>query len=80
VLWTDCSDALEHPATGVIGPLAFGRTGAHSTQGFAVIAGPGIPRGDLGERPALDLTPTILSLTGHTPGAHLHGRPFVHRS
>jgi hypothetical protein len=40
------------------------RTGEHSSNGFAYVAAPGLQPADLGERSALDVTPTILHLLG----------------
>jgi predicted AlkP superfamily phosphohydrolase/phosphomutase len=79
IVWKDCADALEHPGAGLIGPVLYGRTGSHSTRGFAFIAGPGIPPCDLGERPAVDLTPTIVALLGHEPPAGIQGRLLLSR-
>jgi len=77
IIWKDCADALEHPGAGLIGPVSYGRTGAHSTRGFAFIAGRGIPPGDLGERPVADLTPTIVALLGHESPAGIQGRSWL---
>jgi predicted AlkP superfamily phosphohydrolase/phosphomutase len=77
IVWKDCADALEHPEAGLIGPVLYGRTGSHSPRGFAFIAGRGIPPGDLGERPASDLSPTIVALLGHKPPAGMQGRPLL---
>jgi predicted AlkP superfamily phosphohydrolase/phosphomutase len=74
IVWKDCADALEHPGAGLIGPVPYGRTGSHSTRGFAFIAGRGIPPGELGERPAADLLPTIIALLGHEPPAGIPRR------
>ncbi|WP_116999665.1 alkaline phosphatase family protein [Desertimonas flava] len=79
VLWKEPFDALEHPQAGVIGPVAFNRTGEHSSNGFAVIAGPGIGHDDLGTRSAFDLTPTVLALLGKEPDADLAGRAMMTR-
>ena len=58
-------DALEHPDAGTIGPYPLFRTGEHSSNGFAILAGPGVPAGvDLGVRSAHDVTPTIIDLLG----------------
>jgi predicted AlkP superfamily phosphohydrolase/phosphomutase len=76
-VWKDCADALEHPEAGLIGPVLYGRTGSHSTRGFAFISGRGVPPGDLGERLAADLVPTIVTLLGHEPPAGVRGRPFL---
>lgn len=65
IRWNDTLDALEHPAVGIVGPFPHARTGSHSSNGFALVAGPGVPMGvDLGQRSAFDLTPTILALAG----------------
>lgn len=60
--WSDPTEAFEHPRVGMIGPFPLHRTGAHSPNGFALIAGPGIEQQDLGTRSVLDLPPTILAL------------------
>lgn len=64
VAWRDCPDAIEHLEAGVVGPVPYGRTGAHAPNGFLLAAGRGIRAGDLGARPARDLTPTVVSLLG----------------
>ena len=63
-IWSHATDSWDHPKAGLIGPFPYRRTGGHSRKGFAVFAGPGIEPGDLGERNALDLTPTLLDLLG----------------
>lgn len=73
VVWRSAYDAIEHPATGIIGPVPFMRTGAHTPNGFLFAAGAGITPGDLGERPAEDLTPTVLELLGQPVPADLQG-------
>jgi len=77
IVWKDCPDAFHHPEVGLVGPIAYGRTGSHTPRGFALIAGSGIPYGDLGERPAADLTPTIVALLGHEPPGDMRGRPLL---
>lgn len=77
IIWTDAPDALEHPDVGVIGPFPFRRTGGHSSRGFAFVSGPEIETQDLGERHALDVTPTILALLGREPPPDLEGTPLV---
>jgi len=64
VRWEGAPDALVHPTLGMVGPVPHARTGGHSVRGFAYVAGPGISAGDRGERPAADLTPTVLDLMG----------------
>jgi predicted AlkP superfamily phosphohydrolase/phosphomutase len=76
VQWSRPVDALEHPAVGRVGPFPFRRTGAHSPRGFAVFAGPGVPRTDLGQWPAIDLPATIAALLGQRTPSGLDGRPI----
>jgi len=69
VRWQGAPDALLHPTLGLVGPVPHARTGGHSSNGFAFVAGPGIDPGDRGVRPAAALTPTVLSLLGsRAPG------------
>jgi predicted AlkP superfamily phosphohydrolase/phosphomutase len=77
VQWSHAFDALEHPDVGLIGPFPFRRAGGHTGRGFALFTGPGIPRADLGEHPAIDLPATILALLGEDPPSDLDGRPIV---
>ena len=77
VIWRDGPDAIEHPDLGVIGPIPSLRTGYHSPNGFAVLAGADIPAGDLGVRPVEDLTSTIVALAGGDPSHIGIGRPLV---
>ena len=71
VTWHGPLDALVHPDTGVIGPLAFPRSGSHTPNGFLLAAGAGIPRATLDERPGVDVAPTLLSLVGAPIPSHL---------
>jgi predicted AlkP superfamily phosphohydrolase/phosphomutase len=64
ILWAGAPDAFDHPQLGTIGPFPYCRTGEHTANGFAFVAGPGIAPGDLGTRDVLDLTPTVASLLG----------------
>lgn len=64
VRWDGAPDALLHPELGMVGPVPHARTGGHSSNGFAMISGPGIDPGDRGVRPAADLTPTLLDIMG----------------
>jgi predicted AlkP superfamily phosphohydrolase/phosphomutase len=77
VLWNGAPDTLAHPSLGVIGPYPHMRTSAHSPNGFAFVRAPGLAPGDLGERPACDLTPTLLHLMGEVPRPGTRGRPLV---
>ncbi len=71
--WAGAADAFEHPHLGTIGPFPFCRTGEHSPDGFALVAGPGITRRDLGVRSAYDLPPTLLTLLERPPDHSLTG-------
>ena len=77
VTWAGGADAFVHPDAGVIGPFPFRRTGGHTANGFAYVSGPGIQAGDLGERSALDLTPTLAGLLGGPPQDGFDGRPIL---
>jgi predicted AlkP superfamily phosphohydrolase/phosphomutase len=77
VLWNEPMDAMEHPQAGLVGPVAFNRTGEHSSNGFAMIAGPGVEPRDLGVRSAYDLTATLLRLLGGTPTPEMPGRDLL---
>lgn len=79
VAWQEehATDTVESPRFGRIGPLPHFRAGSHRAEGFAVVAGPGIPQGvRLPRAHALDLAPTILQLMGAPVSAHLEGQPI----
>jgi predicted AlkP superfamily phosphohydrolase/phosphomutase len=80
VLWSEPIEALEHPRAGIIGPVAFNRTGEHSSNGFALFAGPDIEHADLGTRSAYDMTPTILRFLGVEPADGLEGTALFDHS
>jgi len=77
ITWAGGADAFVHPDAGLIGPFPFRRTGGHTPNGFAYVSGPGIDPADLGERSALDLTPTVLGLVGREAPAGLDGRAVL---
>ena len=64
VLFNHGVDAIKHPKAGLIGPVPLMRTGEHSSNGFAMISGPGIAPGFGGRRRAVDMPATILDLLG----------------
>jgi predicted AlkP superfamily phosphohydrolase/phosphomutase len=64
IVFADGPDALEHPDVGVVGPFPHLRSSQHSPNGFALLSGPGVTPGPRESRPAIDLTPTVLSLLG----------------
>jgi predicted AlkP superfamily phosphohydrolase/phosphomutase len=76
-LWRHPIDAFEHPDVGTVGPFPFMRTGEHSSNGFAFVSAPHLEPQDLGNRSALDVTPTILRLLGHEPPADMQGSSLV---
>jgi arylsulfatase A-like enzyme len=57
--------------------LAPGQAGEHDPAGIAVLAGPGIEPGSLGEVSQLDVAPTVLSLLGIPAAADMTGRSWV---
>ena len=57
--------------------LAPGQAGEHDARGIAVLAGPGIASGELGEVSQLDVAPTVLSLLGIPAAADMPGRSWV---
>lgn len=78
IVWKEALDALEHPGVGIVGPFPHARTGSHSSNGFVLAVGPGIPAGaDLGHRSAFDLTPTILTLAGLAVPEGMRGAPML---
>ena len=77
VIWKDGPDAIEHPDLGVVGPIPSLRTGYHSANGFAVVAGPDVTPGDLGVRPVEDLTSTVVALAGGDPSHVRIGQPLL---
>jgi predicted AlkP superfamily phosphohydrolase/phosphomutase len=76
VRWQGAPDALVHPTLGMVGPVPHARTGAHSANGFALVAGPGIDPGDRGVRPAADLPPTLVALMG-ADAPEVEGTPLI---
>jgi predicted AlkP superfamily phosphohydrolase/phosphomutase len=53
------------------------RTGTHSTSGFLIAAGPGIPAASRGQGHLLDVAPTVFQLLGLEPGRNtFEGRPL----
>jgi hypothetical protein len=77
LFWRRPVDAFEHPDVGVIGPFPFMRTGEHSSNGFVYVRAPGLEPADIGERSAMDVTPTIVELLGHEPSADMTGSSLL---
>jgi predicted AlkP superfamily phosphohydrolase/phosphomutase len=77
VEWSGPTDAIEHPELGVVGPVPFNRTGAHSDRGFAWVSGEGLTPGDLPVHSVLDLPPTIVRLLGEDAPLPPSGEPIA---
>lgn len=73
------ADVADHPVHGRIGPVPYRRTGSHTSEGFAVIAGPGIPHGSLPKGHGTDMAPTILHLMGAPVPNSLDGVSLLNR-
>jgi len=72
------ADVVDSPTLGRIGPVPFTRSGGHSSDGFLLASGPGIPAGaSLPEGRAVDLAPTLLHLMSVPIPGHLEGRPLL---
>ena len=71
------TDALEHPDLGAVGPIVPVRTGAHTTNGFAYLTGPGITPGARGTHAVCDLSATVATLVGAGSGPRLDGRSIL---
>jgi predicted AlkP superfamily phosphohydrolase/phosphomutase len=80
VIWanTAVTDIIESESYGQIGPVPFFRTGDHTTNGFVLAAGPGIPAGHhLAEGQTIDMAPTILNRLGAPVPPHMKGRDLL---
>jgi len=78
VVWRGVAAALQHPRLGVVGPVPLRRTGGHTgPHGVAYLAAAGIDPGDRGLRSSFDVAPTLATLLGEKPPAHMTGRPLV---
>jgi hypothetical protein len=75
VVFAGAPDAIDHPAIGTIGPHPHMRTSHHSADGFALVAGPGIQRTELGTRPAVDIAATVVAALGAS--ASVAGRSLL---
>jgi len=77
VVQLDGADAIEHPDAGAVGPFVTARTGTHTSNGFAYLAGPGITPGPRGRVAVCDLSATITALLGARSVARLDGEAFL---
>ena len=78
VMWTQNVLAFDHPRVGRIGPVPYRRTGGHTGDwGMAYLCGPDIAPGDLGQRSAFDVIPTLIDLLGEDAGAKVCGRSLL---
>jgi tetratricopeptide (TPR) repeat protein len=64
------------PAT-AIEDFGAGAPSWHRLYGIGVMAGPGIPHGELSRATILDVAPTVLGLLGLPRAADMQGRPWV---
>jgi predicted AlkP superfamily phosphohydrolase/phosphomutase len=71
------ADAIEHPDLGPVGPVVAARTGGHTANGFAFLAGAGIAPGPRGEFAVCDLSATLVDLLGTRSVAPLEGRQYL---
>lgn len=76
-VWSAPVDAIEHPDTGLIGPVPMHRVGEHSGAGFVMVTGPGVAPGELGTARPIDFAPTILDLLGVERPVGLAGRSML---
>ncbi|MCB2076962.1 MAG: alkaline phosphatase family protein [Novosphingobium sp.] len=77
VVWRDdiCTDTIEHPTLGRVGPVPLFRTGGHSTEGFML--GKGSAFGNACRMPDItmtDVTATLLDLLDVEMPSHIDGR------
>jgi len=78
IVWRNGVVALEHPRLGLMGPVALRRTGGHTGRyGFAHVRAAGLEAVDRGLRTSFDVVPTLASLLGTQPAAHLTGRSLL---
>lgn len=68
------TDVVDSPRYGRIGPVPMRRSGDHTSRGFFVAAGPGIPAGRQRDCALVDLAPTLLGLLGAPIPGHFEGR------
>lgn len=79
VTFNAVTDAVSHPAVGVIGPTPLMRMGEHTPRGWAAIATPDGERTDLGTLAPKDLTATVVDLLGLAPSPLVTGRSALPR-
>lgn len=72
------TDAIWHPAVGMLGPIPMMRTGSHSPHGWFAARGPSFDGTVLDRRlPAADLTRTLIDLVGVEPPDGVEGCSLV---
>ncbi len=79
VVWRNdlCTDVVDHPQLGRIGPAPFFRSGGHATEGFILAKGDGfVPGRHLPPVPTPDVTATLLARLGVPVPGHVDGRPL----
>jgi len=80
VLWSNETeiDELSSPEIGTVSGFSpDGRTGTHAPPGFAIVRGPGMPRGETREGGSVyDLAPTVLAAFGVARPSSLDGHAW----
>jgi hypothetical protein len=78
--WRGLPLGFVHPRLGRIGPIPYRRTGGHTGgNGFAYLAGAGMPSGDHGTANSIDVVPTIIDLLGEPRPLAISGRSLLGR-
>jgi hypothetical protein len=79
VIWRDdcCTDVVDHPELGRIGPVPFFRSGGHATEGFLLARATGLtPDRRVPYVTTADVTATLLDRLGEPVPPHVEGRPI----
>jgi predicted AlkP superfamily phosphohydrolase/phosphomutase len=78
VTWRDGINEAHSPqkAGTINGDSPDPRSGNHRPQGFALLYGPGIGKGQAAEGRIVDIAPTVLKYFGITPPSDIDGRPL----
>lgn len=78
IIWNAPSNAMEHPSYGLIGPVAYRRTGGHTgPYGIAYFAGENIRSGFYGHKSSLDLAPTVIDRLNLPLERAVSGKSFL---
>lgn len=78
IVWNAPSAALEHPRYGLVGPVAYRRTGGHTgPYGIAYIASQNIQPDEYDVRSSFDLAPTVADLLKVSVQGSMSGESFL---